>query len=565
MPAREKCVIIDDFQDCRLNAKGQRELLELLSSLFGVVVLIGSDTLLISEAFAESAILADYGCLEIREFGHRLTEHLIEKWLSVGQEYTILEQVFLQRVIQMKTLLDSVVGRALIPRRPIYLLILLQQIEANAQLDSASGSFGYLYEALVTRQLSRAARRYTLDTLHNYLSELAYSIFESGTKHISESSLKEFHDRYVKTYRIGIDLDGLIKDLERLNIVRRQSDVFRFHYKYLYYFFVAKYIASHITETSIRAYLDQMTERLHRDDYSTILLFTAYFVKDPYLIENVLRSARKLFANYEPCDFEAQVAFVNRLQSELPRFILPEKDTRSRREEVHQKIDDWYKDMSPVEDQAEFELEESREQAEILNVARAFKAVQILGQILRNFPGSLKGDVKLDLAKEAYALGLRTLSGILSIIEQNTGFLVGELAKVVRETNSTREERVEKATQLLCYITELVSFIVVKRVSWSVGSRHLVETYEDLLRESRSVAVRLVDLSIRLDHFATFPEHLILEVHQRVEGNLFAEMTLRQLVAQHLYLYPTEYRATQRVCAKLGIAFKDVSARQRLR
>ena len=36
-----------------------------------------------------------------------------------------------------------------------------------------------------------------------------------------------------------------------------------------------------------------------------------------------------------------------------------------------------------------------------IRINEALKTLQVMGQVLRNFPGSLEGDMKVDIAKQA--------------------------------------------------------------------------------------------------------------------------------------------------------------------
>ena len=49
----------------------------------------------------------------------------------------------------------------------------------------------------------------------------------------------------------------------------------------------------------------------------------------------------------------------------------------------------------------------------------ALRTLEVLGQLVKNFPGSLKGSEKHDLIKESYSLGLRIISMLFGIFQEN--------------------------------------------------------------------------------------------------------------------------------------------------
>ncbi len=79
-----------------------------------------------------------------------------------------------------------------------------------------------------------------------------------------------------------------------------------------------------------------------------------------------------------------------------------------------------------------------------------------------------------------------------------------------------------------------------------LASRNWKATYDEVaaLRDN-SLPSRLIQLSIRLDHFDGFPKKDIEGLAKELEKNVFTYQTLRDLVINHLYLFPTEYAIQQ--------------------
>jgi hypothetical protein len=71
---------------------------------------------------------------------------------------------------------------------------------------------------------------------------------------------------------------------------------------------------------------------------------------------------------------------------------------------------------------------------EILQHNAAFKTIQILGQVLKNFTGSLRGGPKRQLMEECYGLGLRVLGNIFRVAE--LGFPHFQLSKAAAPPGS---------------------------------------------------------------------------------------------------------------------------------
>ncbi len=196
-----------------------------------------------------------------------------------------------------------------------------------------------------------------------------------------------------------------------------------------------------------------------------------------------------------------------------------------------------------------------------LRINVAIKTIQILGQILKNHPGSIKGPVKMEIAEECYFLGLRALRTLFNVIEPHRDSLIEYISHQLERSEADPDKRVKKAKKFVYMLIEGISISFIKKISGSVGTEALRQTYEALLEKHNTVAVKLIDLSVKLDHFERFPSE---ELDQLIESanthnNFFVTLILRYLAFDHFYRYTTTRAIKQRYCDKLGIELKAVS------
>src|SRR5207245_226513 len=150
----------------------------------------------------------------------------------------------------------------------------------------------------------------------------------------------------------------------------------------------------------------------------------------------------------------------------------------------------------------------------------------------RNFPGSLKGDVKREIARESYLLGLRTLRVILKIVQGSLSEIKDFYKEFLREQRGVNDQLDldKKADQFCFWLAIAISGSVIKTISYAVGSEQLRETYREVLAEGETPALRLIDVAIKLDHFRAIPQTDIFELSKRLSGNIFSLTILRKLV-----------------------------------
>jgi hypothetical protein len=554
-------VVFDDFQAIPQGVDSKVRLLRALRARFAGLVVLGDDVVRIQELSTrrgERALFADFKQYQILELGHVLREKLTEKWLNVGRDESLPitdQQVELREYTRI---VEVVLGNNLIPHYPIFVLIVLQQIATHTPTNTTSGSYGYFYEYLITGALASTSAIKDVDLKYNYIAELAFRIFEKKQHYLTDQQLQEFHEFYNHEYRLSVRFGDIKADLINSGIVGFSADGnFQFKYRYVYYYFVARRVSASLQHEKTKALVQEMAKKVHREEYANILIFLSYLSKDPMIIEAISHNARELFSGSPACDLDKSVEFLNKLQATIPQLMLGDGDPRENRLRLLRRIDESSKRKPEARDDGDLDAEEERAAVnDFFKLNSAFKTVEIIGQILRNYAGSMKGDQKLELASNCFSLALRTLSFVYNYIEQNlNGFIEFFLDRL--EPTDVEELSVDtlltEAKRHVFLITHWWAILIVKRLSNSAGSAELHKTYAELLAMNPATSTRIVDLSIKLDHFRTFPEEEALALAEEVKDNYFSLSVVRWLIASHFYMTHVDTRIRDRICARLQI------------
>jgi len=550
----KRVLLLDNYHFLALNRKGCAELFEHITNFFGRVVLFAHNLARVEELSAGSGDnpLLTYTQFELLEFGHALREELIERWLSIGQEYTVPDAELDVQVVRTKGLVDALLGRNLLPSHPIYILIVIQQIEAQTNLNTSSGALGYLYEALITGALSKIGQRLALDTAYTYLSEVAHRMFTLKSRKLTIRQLEELHREYCAEYKVDLRFDAIHKALIDAGVLAEDGGTCGFKFKYFYYYFAARHLRDRLTADDGKAQLRELTTHVYKEEFANILVFLTYLSRDSIVIDEMLRAAKSVYPDVEPCDLSAHTKFVAGLLDQTPPSVLVDADAKTTRKEINKSIDGM-----------EAQLPKERQENDLDDVLRlnvAFKTIQILGQILKNFPGSLKGDTKLEIARECYFLGLRTMRALLNIIEQNRDDIIAHVVQnVLASESGDSDAKDRKAKRIVTGLIEIISVAIIKKISGSVGSESLSQTYEEVLGKHNTLAVQLIDLSVKLDHFRSFPSDEFAALIEDNQKALFPTLILRSLALNHFYRFPVQRETKHRVCGKLGIKIKTVN------
>lgn len=561
----KKVLIMDDYHKCPLNAKSRDELIKELEQYFGQIILFGDDQLrftdLMSEKAGQRSSFLDFSTCEIMEFGKVKRKDLLEKWYLLGNIYAIDETALKKEAIRAEKIISSLIGNNFVPSFPLFILAMLQQLEIRNPVETTSGSYGYLYESLLTMSLSKNPYNdVDIDTQYNYLSELAYVLFLKKSMSIDYSQMEEWHTEYCNTYKLTVNQEDILNYLSEVAILLVDSGGISFRYPYMYFYFVARYFRDHITENKIRQHIQRMSGRLHHTESANIIIFLCYLSKDPFILTNLLETSKRLFASYQECNLLTDTKSISRLIPDVPRIVLEDKDV----DENHRTI---LEEEDSLGDHIDYESKELADDGmtdgdlqEILQINVAFKTIQILGQLLRNFPGSLKGDQKFALAQECYSLGLRVLNFAIKNIQNSQQDMIENIGKILRSKHPKwpYEKLNEEVKYLMFSVLEGLAFVMVRHTSDSVGLERLSLTYKDILKSSNNVSYRFIDLSVQLENFKGFPKNDALDLYKIVYKNGFSAQLLRHLVWHYFYIYPSKHDLRESVCGKLGIQINPV-------
>ncbi len=559
----KRVIIIDDYDKANLNAKGREGLIETLKPLFKHIVFIGGEEIQIKDLLTiekSQSKLLDFVECNIMEFGYALRSELIEKWYSLSQDYYVDEIELDQKIIKTERIITSLLGKNFIPSYPIFILALIQQqdIQTPIKPSTSTGSYGYLYESLLTTALLKSSKLIIdLDTQYSYLSELAYFIFKNRKKYLSEGQAYDWHNVYCTDYSVRLDFSEILEYFINASVIIREDEKLSFRYSYLYYYFVGRYFRDHIGEQVIRDYILKMTTRLYQNESANILLFLCYLSKDPYILETIISTSKSLFSTNAEFNIITDTDFLYQAFESLPKVILNSNAPKENRRALLDQKDMMSADEPMLVDQDKEDFVDDNEDInQFLQINAAMKTVHIIGQILRNFHGSLKGKQKLELAQECYSLGMRVLKFIFTLVEEN----IDEILEVISEAlpsikpKLSQREIDEESRRILFMLMEGFTFAIIRHISDSLGHDKLALTFDEIIKSNNHISYRFIDLSVRLDYFFNnFPEAEVIELYKCTKKMSFPQSLLRHLVWYHFYIYPSKYQTRDRMCKKLGI------------
>jgi hypothetical protein len=556
----KKVIIIDDLDKSKQNSKSLLELLRNIKKAYPNIILTGNEIMkysdLLNDDETEVDILEKFNKFEIMQFGHLGRAHFINKWNALGQVNNLTDKELLEKNDKTAAIINVVIGNNYVPSYPFFLLILLQTAESGLPHNNKDSSYGYYYELLITQSFMNINMQHNeIDAYYTYIAELAYHFFEKDIYEITKTEFKEFNNWLGREYDLTHEFDKITKKLLDSSVLELHNNSYRFKYNYTYYYFVAKYFAVKINEEKIKKTISEMCTNVYIEEYANILMFLTHLSKDPFILYEIHNQAQKIFEEFSPTTLENDIISLNNLAIEVPKLVYQNIEVNKHREDQLIAKDEIERSRQEVA----VDRERKKRKENVMDLAAklnvAFKTIEILGQILRNYYGSIKATEKYFLTEEAYFVGLRTLNSFLSVISNNVNNIASKIQRVIeqQDANLNKPDIEDMAGKLLFNLCCAISYHTIKKVSESIGSEDLYATYRRISDVHDSTAVKLIEISIKLDQSRSLPYNDIRVLKESAEGNVMATSLLKVLVINHLYMFDTDYRDKQRICALLGI------------
>ena len=473
----KKILLIDNFDECKLNDTCKKTLIDQLLERFEKVIITTKE----NENFSSSYFLIekkDTLVARIKPLGHVKRNELVKRFYTTYDvtASSLKQQTLLEQVKTGFEMVESFLGKEYMPSYPIYILSILL---SNTKMQGNSleqTSYGYCYEALITCALMTCVDDKTkIDRYYNVLMSLAYFIYKNNGKPISEDEFASFYEDYQKEY-YSQGFKETKSNLLKCNLLRCTDDYYyKFSYNYIYLFLVAKYMADHIHSKEGQDEIMDLCDNIHDEHKANILIFIAHHIKAPQFVDATQLALMTALENQEPVTLDKKDNYyklVNDLCESLKKEIVAPNviiDPEKEREKMLQKRDEHEKHLSKEK------VNPNDQPIELQNMNKSLRSIEVVGQIVKNRQGSLPKTSIKSMVKEMFETAFRTISYFGTIIESERSQVIEDIInnKKEGETNDEIKKKIDNFFEL----TSLnFCLFVFSKVINSVGNKELRAT-----------------------------------------------------------------------------------------
>lgn len=561
LPNEQKVIIVDDVDNMHVHGERRNTIIDYLYGCFGKVILLFRSemdvhSLLAAECMKEEKEIPAYKLLPM---GNRKRTELIRKWYNLNNETKSeleIERLVEHGVNQVNTFLGN--GTSFIPACPVFIISVLQNTDAAVNIKFSGSKYGYLYESLIQHNLSVVDMEYQKTGAKNIdigvVSALAFYLLQSKNKKVfTESEFEKIAQNFAQEKKIRISKAELLRRMLKTKIFKEVpgfSRVYRFHYPYMFYFFAGRYIAYHLKQELVRKEIEHMSSRLYNEDYGNIIIFVCYFANSQEVIGEVLGNAYVTLDKYKPFVFEKSSPLFDDIQSVietlLPENVGSNEDVREHQSQKLKAMDEAGVLDGHIEEGQDIIDEEENMESDLVLVTASIKTLEVLGQILQNYPADIDGDLKVEIIAEVHNLGMRAVQAIVETMGYAEEGLVNAVIERAKESNKNynRDEIVLVARK---FVTMLISGMVsgmVQMVAGTMNSPYLLIAATEALTNEHAISAQLVLQELKLNHLKAPNIEELEQLNSDLlrTNNKFARFVLTNSVSNYLRYNQCDYR-----------------------
>ena len=548
-------ILIDNFDKTNcLNKKSRMEFINYINLKFeNIIISFDTDNSFLKE---ELECFNDYIELKIKNFGFEKREEIIRKWYSIGVDESISDEELYKKVDEAKDKVNSILLKNILPARPMYILLILNLLESKGNVEFTS--YGHCYQQLIYQSFDNVnIKKLDFDKYINILKELSWELFLLNDK-INEKNLHNFFDKYEKEY-LSVNREIILKKMREAQIISFNGYEYSFKYQYIYYFFIGKKISeSYSIDKSVQEKVDEIFNKIYKDDYATILVFINHHNRDPWLTDRITSILDSLFSDVEEATLDRDgLNFMKNFYENIPSMIIESKtDIQETRKKRNIELDLIEEENS----RKSYSKEDEYDIPLFKDIQALFKGIEIVGQIIRNRHSSIKRNELLNIVQSGISGGLRFLNYFIKVSDVTKNRAVNYIHDILsKESIISDTELKRKVEYFYLSLIYKIIFIIMKKIADSIGSKEATEIYSLLSQEKNTVALKLINEEILLNFSKNFSPSRVESLKNTFNGNEIATLILREIILNYLEMFPVEYKEKQRVANIIGINMKGVN------
>lgn len=551
LPKYKRAILIDNIEGFGIDKKGFSDIVKYIRDNFGSIVVSCSENLKMTSMVStlQNAFCFDER-LSIKDVSANGRATLIDNWQRCGAGQ-LVDSRYNHRVEQT---INTVLGRNLIPSRPLFLLTLLQSTTPTGTSELTDSGLSYYYQYLITKSLEESGvNRSFFDELFNYLSNLAWHFKINDSDCMEYSQLKDFNKRFSEKFT-EVNIDKQLNVFTRAKLLFFDGVEYRFSYPYIKYFFVGKYLADNIDRPDINAEINRYCNNLYTSEDSTTILFLTHHRNSEWVIREISRKLSTCYAKYDLVRYEDDHSlYLASMVGSVSEIIIEELDVK-RNNEVRRSVEETRDvDSEPSDDY--FQNGNGGSSTEIQTLYTAIRSAEVLGQITKNYYGSIERTSKRENIDCIIRAFLRLLNYVFDDLSKNEKDIKNQISDNISnlDTDLTPSELSILSERIVSSLVSNLSSGIIFKIAHTIYSDKLLDDIKYLSSESGENSYLLVEAAAHLMSPEQPSVNSIKAIYRNLGDNIVARKVLQDLVLYHISMFDTDLKIKQALGDLLGI------------
>ena len=452
----KKNILIDDFHTLRANNSKKYKVLGELAKIYPNICIFSDestqfDTLLYSKENGTNLHDA-FTVYTILQFNNQKRDELIRKWHQNDLPYEENPVSVERSIEQSRTVLNTIVKNGFVPSYPFFLYTALSSFTIpNTDAKIEESTYGHFFTTLSNIAIIHISPKGDQNDLYfNYLTEFAFKLFTNNNSYMTISEYNDFHRWYIDEFSLSKPYTDMLDKLVSAKLLQQRDDIIFFRYKYFYFYFLAKHLTASLHSEETKTTIANFCNSLHQEISSNVIMFLIHLSKDQSIINELISKAKTILPSYKEADLKNDISFIDELINDLPEIIFySEENHAAEKKKMIAMADNVEKlpdsstysgdNIKPLNHEDNFP--EKTTEFNPNAIIDAFKTIEIVGQIMRNYHGSLRTSLKDSLCKEAYSLTLRSITAFFEALAADRDGIVDELAKALEKISPEQKDK----------------------------------------------------------------------------------------------------------------------------
>lgn len=563
-----RILIIDNYDKNRLNKEKQKSLFKILSNTFNSIYLYVSSEFDLTSLFSYFASDTEtkISYYEILPLGNKKRKELIEKWYRLGGENhdeSEIEAKIENGIHKINTFLGN--GAGILPANPLSVLIALTYSDSMTPINGSQ--YGFLYETMIQQSLATILKDYKSSGDYNVdigiMSQLAFHLLKEKRMSFSYEELSKVVDSFNIEKKERVSASDLLRkmcDAKLLCNDLTDDDLYRFKYPYVFCYFAGRYIAYHQKDQCVKEIVLYMCERLYIEMYGNIMVFVCHFANSSDFLETILINASILFDKYENFDFSKNSSTAKKLadivDNLVPKVVSNRNEVEKNKEKRLSNLDDIGLNDGTVHDEKIDDdiLDESDK--ELASISSSLKTMEVLGQILQNYPADITGSKKIEIITEVHNLAMRTVQAMISMLNQMEDEVVDYIVSRSDKDDYDKQKFEESVRRFIRFLTAGMARGMIAQIASAFNSKHLLPAFEECLISDNSISAKLVYAELKVNKIKSinFNEIEMLKNSFEKNNEKFALCILSSIMSTYLNYNECDFRRRSKICSLFGFS-----------